>query len=70
MFGALAFGQGYFAQGPPGVATLEPVVPLDLCVTTTRSLMPIRLTRTLMTERRTRSLMPSRTTEPICHGGD
>lgn len=70
MFGALMFGQGYFAQGPPGVATLDPVVPLDLCTTTTRSLMPIRTSRTLMATRTTRSLMPVRTTDLICHEGD
>lgn len=27
MFGSFIFGQGYFAQGPPGVATLPPPNP-------------------------------------------
>lgn len=30
MFGALQFGQGYFAQGPPGMAVLNPAVTADL----------------------------------------
>lgn len=66
MFGALPFGAGYFAQGPPGIAVLEPAIPLDLCNADSYSLMPERTSEPLMASRTTYGLMPERTSGPFC----
>ena len=66
MFGALQFGQGYFAQGPPGLVTLEPLRPLSICDTSWYSLMSPRDAASLMGLRDAQSRMPVRGVGPFC----
>jgi hypothetical protein len=66
MFGALQFGGGYFAQGPPGVAVLEPTIRLDLCNADSYTLMPDRQSETLMGVRESNTLMPFRDSQRHC----
>lgn len=51
----------YVAGG--GVIT---IITLDICTTTTRSLMPVRTSQSLMPARASRSLMPVRSTRAHC----
>lgn len=65
MFGAYAFGAGYFGQGP-----LEGVAPqqffLEICETAVVSLMPLALVECLVDTRSVMSLVEQRTVEPFC----
>lgn len=68
MFGALMFGQGYFAQGPPGTATLDPLRPIALCKGDIESLMTSRDVFGLTAVRDLESLMTVRDVELHCEG--